>query len=377
MSGEAHKESWHGVTVIVHHGDLPQVLEWQHFCKMYLSSTDQLSDKMVSMVMLKFLHHSVRQDVSFDLTDLPEHHRGGAVTVKIAMDKLASDSFEIRQCIQLGLTSFNIIGYPQQDVTLASQHVSTLSKIALQYNDLPPRVGQYILRGMSKSCHDGFNALCDSLLLREEVDYAPPPPGQNMQRTDFSTLKFYLTKLNKFYRDRIQAGAWPAALSNSTSLLASTPAPRPTSIKTTEPSAEEIRAIAAALMSKLPSTATSPRKSSSNPTNYQPSKKYPCNNCGAFDHWYKDCPQPKQPRSGNSSPHNSRPGSRSNSRPGSRSNSRPRSRGNSRDSTRNRSSNNSNGKTVTFDASVNNASLDFAGCTAADLLNRINGLSKE
>jgi hypothetical protein len=50
--------------------------------------------------------------VSFDLTDLPEHDRGGAATVKNAMDKLASDSFEIRQCIQQGLISYNIGGYP-------------------------------------------------------------------------------------------------------------------------------------------------------------------------------------------------------------------------------------------------------------------------
>jgi hypothetical protein len=155
-----------------------------------------------------------------------------------------------------------------------------------------------------------------------------------MQRADFSTLKFYLSKLTKYYRDRIQSCAWPAALSNSSSLLALTPAPKPTAITTPEPSAD-VQALAAALMSKLLSTAPSPPRS----TNYQPSKRYPCTNCGASDHWYKDCPQPKQPKSASGSRSNSRPGSCSNSRP----NSHPGSRGNSKDSARNCPSNNSNG----------------------------------
>jgi hypothetical protein len=117
---------------------LSRVLDWQFFCNSFFALADQLSDDMVAQLITKSLHHTVRQDVAFDIAELPEHQRGGAITIKIAMDKLASDSFEIQQCIQRGLTSFNITSYPQQNVVLAGQHVTTLGKVALQYQDLPP-----------------------------------------------------------------------------------------------------------------------------------------------------------------------------------------------------------------------------------------------
>jgi hypothetical protein len=80
---------------------------------------DQLSGGMVQQLVLKTLHHTVRQDVNYDLAALPEHQCGGATTIKLAMDKLSSDSFELRICIQQGITMFSITLYPKQDVTLA------------------------------------------------------------------------------------------------------------------------------------------------------------------------------------------------------------------------------------------------------------------
>jgi hypothetical protein len=104
------------------------------------------------------------------------------------MDKLSSDSFEIRICTQQGITMFNITMYPKQDVTLAGQHVKTLAKILLQQNDLPPQSTRYILNGMSKSSHEGFNALCDSIIMNQEITYAAPAPGLNVQCSDYDKL---------------------------------------------------------------------------------------------------------------------------------------------------------------------------------------------
>jgi hypothetical protein len=78
-----------------HRVSLSRVLDWQFFCISYFAPPDLLSDDMVAQLITKSLHHTVHQDVAFDIAELPEHQRGGAVTIKIAMDKLASDSFEI------------------------------------------------------------------------------------------------------------------------------------------------------------------------------------------------------------------------------------------------------------------------------------------
>lgn len=83
---------------------------------------------------------------------------------------------------------FNIAMYPRQDVTLAGQHVKTLAKILVQQNDLPPHAARYVMKGMAKSSHEGFNALCDSIITNQEMNYAHPAPCTNAQHSDYDEL---------------------------------------------------------------------------------------------------------------------------------------------------------------------------------------------
>lgn len=374
---------------------LPRVLEWQYYCRANFAAPDQLSDKMVYKLIMKTLHHSVRSDVAYELSELPEHQRGGAVTLKLAMDKLSANSFEIRNCIQRGLTSFVITAYPQENVTLASQHIKTLARICIQHNELPPRVVVYILRGMAKSSHDSFNSLCEQFILREQIDYKPPEFGINVQKSDYDQLLLATSKLSQFYRDAVQSGSWPAASKSSSSLVVS----KPTTTATIPgiPN-DDVETIVSALMTRLSTNPTSPRSPSSR---YFPSAQYPCSNCGATDHWHRECPHPRQtPRPDSRSDSRSRPRSISRSRPDHRprdssrsrsrtplrrDSSRPSSRSNSRDAQRGRpilrnptpghTRDTSRDRTVDFDASVHNVTVSSQAPSAADLLRSINGRS--
>lgn len=345
---------------------LESVLHWQYFCKSLFTPPDQLSDGMVQQLVLKTLHHTVRQDVNYDLAALPEHQRGGATTIKLAMDKLSSDSFELRICIQQGITMFSITLYPKQDVTLAGQHVKTLAKILVQQNDLPPRAVRYVLKGMARSSHEGFNALCESIIMTQEMNYAPPAPGTNAQRSDYDELVKVVATLTRYYRDHLQSGDWPAALKDSTSITTLAAAPKTPALDITS---DDFKVFAAALASQL-SAAASPKKG--------PSKQFPCKICGSDEHWANKCPN-------RTSHPDSTPGSRAGSRSASRQGSRSNSRSNSKDNSRGRSSSilrkpggsrgSSKDKSVAFDASVHNVIADFP--TAADLLLGIYQQSKE
>lgn len=378
--------------------ELPRVLEWQYFCRLHSSQADLLSDSMISKLVLKTLDPAVRQDVVYDLAELPEHLRGGSATVKIAMDKLAADSFEIRLCIQNGLTSFTITSYPQEDVVLASQHVKTLARFALQYNDLPPRVLGYVLRGFTQSSCDPFNNLCHQFILREEMESGPPAPGQNVQKRDFDLLLSVTSKLSQYYRNAVQSGTWPAALKQSSSFVAAAPAPPTTAALA---SSTDMDALLTALVSRL-SMNGSPRS-----TSYRPSRRFPCNHCGSPDHWRNECPQlsrsdanttsrqdshqrprsTSRPRSDSRSRSDSHSRSHSRSRSDSRSRSGPsdRPRSNSRDDHRGRPilrnptprpvRDNSRDRAVAFDAQAHNATLGTSVPSAADLLRNINGRS--
>ena len=41
---------------------------------------------------------------------------------------------------------------------------------------------------MSKSSHEGFNALCDSIITNQEITYAAHVPDSNIQRSDYDKL---------------------------------------------------------------------------------------------------------------------------------------------------------------------------------------------
>lgn len=363
---------------------LPRVLDWQYYCRLHLSPADQLSDNMVSKLVLKSLHHSVRQDVMYDLAELPEHQRGGATTIKVAMDKLSANSFEIRLCIQRGLTSFVITAYPKEDVTLATQHVKTLARIALQQHDLPPRVVIYVLKGMAKSLSESFNSLCEQFVVREEMDYSPPAPGVNVQKRDFDQLLQVTGKLAQFHRNAIQSGTWPAALKSSSSLVVAKPSAELPADSVHGP---DVESIVAALVSRL--SPGGPRSPTRRPL-YQPSTQFPCSNCGSSEHWHRECPHPRttprpdsrarssshqRPRSTSRTRSDSRP--RDASRPSSRSNSRDNARGRPifRTQTPGRPREGSRDRTVAFDAQAHNVTATSPAPTAADLLRTINGHS--
>jgi hypothetical protein len=343
---------------------------------------------MAGKLMMKSLHPSVRQDVAYELAELPEHQRGGAATVKLAMDRLSANSFEIRLCIQQGLVGFSIKAYAQEDVTLATQHVKTLARILLQQNDLPARVSLYVLRGMATTLSESFNDLCKQFILREEMDYSPPEFGQNVQSRDYKQLLQISSKLSQFHRTALQAGTWPAASKSPSSLIAAKPA-----ANTEAFNGHDIESIVTALVSCLSTNATSPRSPTAR---YFPSAQYPCSNCGATDHWHRECPHPRQTSRRDSRPDSrSRPRSISRSRPDSRprsrtpvrrDSSRPSSRSNSRDAPRGRpilrnqtpgqTRDASQDRSVVFEASAHNATaLASTAPSAADLLRSINGRS--
>jgi hypothetical protein len=153
----------------------------------------------------------------------------------------------------------------------------------------------------------------------------------------------------------------------------------------------DVDTIVSALMSRLSTNPTSPRSPTSR---YFPSAQYPCSNCGATDHWHRECPQPRQtprpdsrsrPRSiSRSRPdHRRRDGSRSRSRtPSRRDFDRPSSRSNSHDEPRGRPilrnptpgnpRDASRDRTVAFDARAHNVTASPQAPSAADLLRSIN-----
>jgi hypothetical protein len=161
---------------------------------------------------------------------------------------------------------------------------------------------------------------------------------------------------------------------------------------------DDVETIVSALMTRLSTNPTSPRSPSSR---YFPSAQYPCSNCGATDHWHRECPHPRQtPRPDSRSDSRSRPRSISRSRPDHRprdssrsrsrtplrrDSSRPSSRSNSRDAQRGRpilrnptpghTRDTSRDRTVDFDASVHNVTVSSQAPSAADLLRSINGRS--
>jgi hypothetical protein len=249
---------------------------------------------------------------------------------------------------------------------------------------------------MATSLSESFNDLCRQFILREEMDYSPPEFGQNVQKRDYKQLLQVSSKLSQFHRNALQSGTWPAASKSSSSLVATKPAVDTAPLN---PQDNDIESLVTALVSRLSTNLTkeinltSPRSPT---TRYFPSAQYPCSNCGATNHWHRECPHPRQtPRRDSRPDSRSRPRSTSRSRPDSRPRShtpvrrnhgRPSSCSNSRDAPRGRpilcnqtpgqTRDGSRDRSIAFDASAHNATvLAPPAPSAADLLRSINGRS--
>jgi hypothetical protein len=281
------------------HFTLDHVLDWQFYFNSYCVDEDLESSNWTVEYLLKCLSPDLKDEVLTDYYELDQELRGSAALLKLALQKVMSNSHENRQALQGVIVHFKLSEVPGENVSNASKWLKSVMRTLAISNDVPSRSIQYILAGMRTSSDDTFNSMCTMLSLQQRSNVSLP--SQASSSAILKTSSVILKDLVTFYHDAFQARRWPGALSSTTahSSSALTVATSQQSIPRSLGQPTFSPSDLVALLSQL------------NANKNLGGKR--CYNCDADDHLVADCPKPN-PKGHSRDKHRGRSPGRSDSR---------------------------------------------------------------
>ena len=304
------------------------LVEWQNFIEVHFGPEDQISCSWLSDWFMNALSDELHDEVLQEFHDLSESEQGVATLIKLAFDKIQSNSHEAKRALSSIITKFSIADIKNEDVKQATSWLKSVVKALAGTDDIPQRALGYILDGMAKSSSSEFNSLCTMIKL---ASARLPAKEVDSEKTILDALD----ELNKHYRDQVHGQKWPKLSSSSPSsaFIASPSRPSPSAFITSpsRPPSSFQPTDVAAFIAQYPDFVQALLSSLNNHSDRI------CYNCKKTGHIASNCPESS--RSNNSSRGRSRERS-SRNKP-----SNSRSRGTSNNSTRSNASQ-SNPKTI-------------------------------
>ena len=203
------------------------LVEWQDFIEVHFCPEDQISCSWLSDWFMNALSDELHDEVLQEFHDLDESKQGVATLIKLAFDKIQSNSHEAKRALSSIITKFSIADIKNEDVKQATSWLKSVVKALAGTNDIPQRALNYILDGMAKSSSSEFNSLCTMLKL---ASARLPAKEVDSEKNILEALD----ELNKHYRDLVHGQKWPRLLSSSPSsaFIASPSRPSPSAFVT-------------------------------------------------------------------------------------------------------------------------------------------------
>jgi hypothetical protein len=192
------------------------LVEWQDFIGVHFCQEDQISCSWLSDWFMNALSDDLHDEVLQEFHDLPESKQGVAILIKLAFDKIQSNSHEAKRALSAIITKFSIADIKNEDVKQATSWLKSVVKALAGTNDIPQRALNYILDGMAKSSSAEFNSLCTMLKL---ASARLPAKEIDSEKNILEALD----ELNKHYREQVHGQKWPkfSSLSSSSAFIAS------------------------------------------------------------------------------------------------------------------------------------------------------------
>jgi hypothetical protein len=156
------------------------------------------------------LSDELHDEVLQEFHGLSESKQGVATLIKLAVDKIQSNSHEAKRALSAIITKFSIADIKNEDVKQATSWLKSVVKALSGTDDIPQRALGYILDGMAKSSSSEFNSLCTMIKL---ASARLPAKTVDSEKTILDALD----ELNKHYRDQVHGQKWPKLSSVSSS----------------------------------------------------------------------------------------------------------------------------------------------------------------
>jgi hypothetical protein len=188
------------------------LVEWQDFIEVHFGPEDQISCSWLSDWFMNALSDELHDEVLQEFHDLSESKQGVATLIKLAFDKIQSNSHEAKRALSSIITKFSIADIKNEDVKQATSWPKSVVKVKALAgtDDIPQRALGYILDGMAKSSSSEFNSLCTMIKL---ASARLPAKEVDSEKNILDALD----ELNKHYRDQVHGQKWPKLSSSSPS----------------------------------------------------------------------------------------------------------------------------------------------------------------
>ena len=190
--------------------DEDTLVEWQDFIEVHFGPEDQISCSWLSDWFMNALSDELHDEVLQEFHDLSESKQGVATLIKLAFDKIQSNSHEAKRALSSIITKFSIADIKNEDVKQATSWLKSVVKALAGTDDIPQRALGYILDGMAKSSSSEFNSLCTMIKL---ASARLPAKEVDSEKNILDALD----ELNKHYREQVHGQKWPKLSSSSPS----------------------------------------------------------------------------------------------------------------------------------------------------------------
>jgi hypothetical protein len=198
--------------LFTHHESFEEdiLVEWQDFVEVHFGPEDQILCSWLSDWFMNALSDELHDEVLQEFHGLSESKQGVATLIKLAVDKIQSNSHEAKRALSAIITKFSIADIKNEDVKQATSWLKSVVKALSGTDDIPQRALGYILDGMAKSSSSEFNSLCTMIKL---ASARLPAKTVDSEKTILDALD----ELNKHYRDQVHGQKWPKLSSVSSS----------------------------------------------------------------------------------------------------------------------------------------------------------------